>query len=126
RLRRGERVHDVETTIRHRSGAMREISASVDMLEGDDGRGVLVFVSRDITERKATESRLRRLNRALQTLSAGVEAVVRAASEVTLGAEICRILVAIGGHRLTWIGRAEHDTTCSITPVARAGYDHGF
>jgi PAS domain S-box-containing protein len=124
-LRAGEKVRDAETSIRHRSGAVRHVSISAEPLAWQDEE-VALIVARDITPRIEAARSLRRLNRNLQVLSAGVEAVVRAASESELLQEICRIFVETGGYSLAWIGRAEDDARKSVTPVGRAGRDDGY
>jgi PAS domain S-box-containing protein len=75
----------------------------------------------DITEQKAAEQGLLRLNRALTTLSRGNEALVRCASEPELLMEMCRVIVEDGGYRMAWVGVVEHDAAKSVTPVAWAG-----
>ena len=67
-----------------------------------------------------------RLNRALLTLSAGIEAVVHGESEDALLQRICRIMVETGGHRLAWIGKAERDEARSIRPIAMAGEGEAY
>ncbi len=80
----------------------------------------------DLTERKHTESALRRSNRALRVLSAVNMALVRARGEEALLEEVCRALVGLGGYRLAWVGFAEDDPARTIRPVARAGVDAGW
>jgi HD-GYP domain-containing protein (c-di-GMP phosphodiesterase class II) len=75
----------------------------------------------DITERKAAERTLQRLNRTLRTLSHGNEALVRAASEPELVTEMCRVIVETGGYRMAWVGIPQEDAAKSVTPVAWAG-----
>jgi PAS domain S-box-containing protein len=78
----------------------------------DKGQVVSVLsVGRDITGHKRTEealrnneSHLRRVNRALRTLSAGNETLVRAVSEQELLERMCQVMVEAGGHTLAWIG----------------------
>jgi PAS domain S-box-containing protein len=75
----------------------------------------------DITERKAAERTLQRLNRTLRTLSRGNEALVRATSEPELLTEMCRVIVETGGYRMAWVGTPHEDAAKSVTPVAWAG-----
>ena len=75
----------------------------------------------DITDQKAAEQGLLRLNRALRTLSRGNEALVRCSSEPELLKEMCRVIVEDGGYRMAWVGVVEHDVAKSVTPVAWAG-----
>jgi signal transduction histidine kinase len=84
------------------------------------GLGAWLFVAYHIKLSRANRA-AQRLNRALLTLSAGIEAVANAESEAALLDRICRIMVETGGHRLAWIGRAEHDERRSVRPIACAG-----
>lgn len=86
-----------------------------------DGRWHAVGMLRDITGRKRAEETLQRTNRALRTLSACNEALVRARDEDGLRQGICRTLVETGGYSLAWIGEAGGDQR--IVPVASAGAD---
>jgi PAS domain S-box-containing protein len=58
---------------------------------------------RDVTDRIAVAAELRRLNRALQTISKCNEALVRSVNEQELLVEICRNIVEIGEYPLACI-----------------------
>jgi two-component system cell cycle sensor histidine kinase/response regulator CckA len=90
--------------------------------KGVSPRGVMV----DITEEKRAEAELRRVNRALKTLSQCNQAMARADAEAELLDEICRIIVEVGEYRFAWIGFAQDDAEKTIRPVARAGYEEGY
>jgi PAS domain S-box-containing protein len=72
------------------------------------------------------EAELYRVNRALRTLSACNQALVRAVTETALLKEICRVIVAECGYRLAWVGYAEDDEEKSVRPVAHAGFEAGY
>lgn len=91
-----------------------------------DGRFVRMEIATKITERKKAEEALRRVNRALLTLSNVNEVVIKAEREEVLVQEICNILVKIGEYHFAWIGYAEHDEEKTVKPVARAGYEDGY
>ncbi|MFO7604670.1 MAG: GAF domain-containing protein, partial [Gammaproteobacteria bacterium] len=74
----------------------------------------------------ANEQELRRINRALQTLSAGNHALVRATDEAALLQEMCRVAVELGGYRIAWVGSAEHHTQKPVRMLAQAGADSRF
>ncbi len=74
---------------------------------------------------RATEAALRRVNRALRTISACNQALVRATDESQLLYETCRILVEVGGYRLAWVSFAEGDEMKSLHAVAHAVYAPG-
>lgn len=75
----------------------------------------------DITAQKLADLALQRVNRALKTLSAGNEALVRADDETDLLREMCRVIVEIGGYRIAWVGYAEQDAAKSVRAVAQFG-----
>jgi PAS domain S-box-containing protein len=88
----------------------------------------------DISDRILHEAELHRLNRALHTLSNCNQAIASAmrnlilhsTTETDLLHHICKILVNVGGYRLAWIGYVQQNPQKSITPIAKAGYDHGY
>ena len=86
----------------------------------------LFGIARDITERKQAEQALRRANRALRTLSGCNQALTQATDEAVLLAEICRIVVEIGGYRMAWVGYAEQDAARRVRPMASAGFGAGY
>jgi PAS domain S-box-containing protein len=80
----------------------------------------------DVAERQRAEQELRRVNRALRTLSACAQVIVRATEESHLLEDICGVLVRVGGYRMSWVGFLEHDEGKSVRPVAHAGSDDGY
>ena len=61
RISRGERLEHYETTRRHKSGRLREVSLTVSPVLGADGKPIGTSkIARDITERKRAEAELRR------------------------------------------------------------------
>ncbi len=77
-------------------------------------------------ERKRTEENLKRMNRALRTLSQCDSAVNRADDERELVQKVCNILVEDGGYRMAWVAYAQHDEAKSVRPVAVAGAEDGY
>jgi diguanylate cyclase (GGDEF)-like protein/PAS domain S-box-containing protein len=71
------------------------------------GHWVIVSVVRDITERKAAESRIRRLNRLYAVLIGINSLIVRAADREELFREACRICVEVGAFKTAWIGTVD-------------------
>lgn len=41
-------------------------------------------------------------------------------------AELCRVLVDVGGFSLAWVGVAEHDEARTVRPLARAGIPRSY
>lgn len=102
------------------------------LLDDSPTEGVVVN-SRDITGRKQAEEKmresdesLRKLNRALRTLSGCNESLVHAMDEQELLAAICEVIVRTGSYRFAWVGYAEHDDGKSVRPMKFAGEEAGF
>jgi len=89
------------------------------------GMALTLFVE-DISLRAQHEAEIRRVNRALRLLSAGNHAMRRAANQMELLDELCRVIIQVGGYRFVWIGYAENDAQKTVTPVAHAGFEDGF
>lgn len=85
-----------------------------------------VAVFEAITERKLAEIGLRRLNRALRTISRCNEVLVRATDENELLQDMCRTIVEVGQHPFAWVGYPEQDAAKSVRAIARFGTDDGF
>ena len=77
-------------------------------------------------KRKRAEGELRRLNRALRTISDCNQAMVRATDECQLLEDVCEILVGPGGYRMAWVGFVEHDEGKSVRSMAHAGHEDGY
>ena len=85
-----------------------------------------VGVLADITQQKLDAVALQRANRALKTLSAGNEALVRATSESELLHEVCRVMVDKGKYRMAAVGYPRNDPGKTLVPMASAGVDEGL
>jgi PAS domain S-box-containing protein len=107
-----------ETVQQRRYGARFPVEVSTRPLD-IEGQRFFQSIIRDVSERKRAEAELRRLNRALTVLSESNRVVTRAADEVQLLGEVCRLLVSRGGYALAWVGYAEDDPGQSVVPVAR-------
>ncbi len=64
--------------------------------------------------------------RALRVIRSFARALVRAADERALLADLCRIVVQDAGYRLAWIGYAEQDAAHAVRPAAHAGFEDGY
>lgn len=121
------RSYRMEKRYFHKSGRVVWIALSVSLVRDKNGRP-LHFISQveDITARKHTDEELRRINRALVTLSNGNQALMRATTESELLHEICRVIVRDGGYRMAWVGFAENDSDKSVRIAAADGADGGY
>ncbi len=77
-------------------------------------------------ELRKSEASLRKLNRALKTLSDGNHALVHAREEKELMNDMCRAATESGGYALAWAGYVRQDVRRSIEPVAVSGPGKGY
>jgi signal transduction histidine kinase/DNA-binding response OmpR family regulator len=84
------------------------------------------LLQQEIAERQRTESRLRRVERALRALSQSNERMLRAENEADLLHTICHDLVEGNNYRLAWVGFVEPGDPPIIRPVAQGGYEDGY
>lgn len=91
-----------------------------------DGRimGVSTY-SVDLTEMKATEERLLKINRLYQFTSSINEMMVKTSNALDILQEACRIAVEIGGFRFAWVGMDQGQID-AVIPIATFGHDTGY
>jgi diguanylate cyclase (GGDEF)-like protein/PAS domain S-box-containing protein len=75
---------------------------------------------------RATELRLRKLDRARRVMVECNRALSRAADEGALLADICRILLAQGGYHAAWLGIVQHDEARTFRIAAHEGFPPGY
>ncbi|RCX32723.1 HD domain-containing phosphohydrolase [Thioalbus denitrificans] len=122
RFKHDGHIHAVEFDLRRKDGTY--LTVIYDGRIGLDSNGHFLrthCILEDITERRRAELHLRRLNRALRTLSECNQALVRSPDESSLLQSICRTLVEQGGYPLAWIGFAGQDAAKTVLPAAHAG-----
>lgn len=123
----------VEHRFRGKDGVWRYLESDGQYFLDHSPVSGIVVNSRDVTARKLAEDKmraadasLRKLNRALKTLSACNESLVHAMHEQELLASICQVIVHTGGYRFAWVGYAENDERKTVRPMAFAGEETGF
>jgi PAS domain S-box-containing protein len=127
RAENGARGSDLEYRVMRPDGGIRWVHDHSYPVFGAAGApDRVVGTVRDITARKQADLDLVHTNRALQMLSRGNEALVRAEDEQQLLLEICRLAVNVGGYQMAWVGYAEDDVARSIRPQAWAGQEQGY
>ncbi len=80
---------------------------------------IVRVIAHDVTERVRTK-------RALRSLSACNESLVRATDEPSLLNQICDLVVNVGGYRMAWVGYAGHDEGKTIRVAAASGFEAGY
>ena len=89
-------------------------------------RAANASLAAEIAQRRRAEAVARRHERAIRTLGACNEALVRASDERKLLEDVCRIIVEVGGYKLAWVAFAERDERKTVRPVAACGHDEGY
>ena len=108
-------------------GSVRWVETNSNVICDEAGKPVRsVGVLADITQRKLDVVSLQRANRALKTLSASNEALVRASTESELVHEACRVIVHKGGYRMAWVAYPQNDGERSLVPKGWAGVEEGY
>jgi putative nucleotidyltransferase with HDIG domain len=88
------------------------------VFDAEGGVVVVDGIGHDITQRTVAENALRRTNRALKTLTNCNCILVHATDEGQLLAEMCRVIVEIGGYRLALISMVDPPRG-KLRPVAQ-------
>ena len=89
------------------------------------GHDFLAVIWMDITERKARQRDVERLNRLYAALIELNQTIGRVKSREELFAEVCRITAEKAGFRVVWIGWPDPETHV-VVPIARAGPDKDY
>ena len=115
-----------ETTLLGRDGREFPVSqVGIVHRAADGGIAFLSTIARDITQQKAQQARIQRLNRVYAVLSGINSTLVRVRERQELLDEACRIAVEHGLFRLAWIGLVG-ETADDVDVVACAGMDDGY
>jgi len=89
-----------------------------------DKSGVFLYtllVMRDVTAERQAERSLREANRALRTLSACNEMLVRATAETVLLQQVCAAIVDAGEFAAAWVGYTRDESPLTVLPMTQAG-----
>jgi PAS domain S-box-containing protein len=114
----------MNSTYRRKDGSLLPFE-STRRVQQSGGRWIIAVVSRDITERLAAETRIRRLNRVYAVLSGINSLIVRERDRDQLLREACRIAVEAGGLRMCWAAVVEPDGR-RLQLVASQGVDDEY
>ncbi|GEP36494.1 histidine kinase [Nocardioides psychrotolerans] len=108
----------LEVLGRRRDGSTLPAEVSLTPVVTDRGSWILCSIA-DVTDRRATEDRLARVNRDYRTMAALNEAIVLAQDPPQLYAETCRIAIEEGGYLGAWAVRRTLDQ--GVETLATAG-----
>ncbi len=125
KLRRGERVENLETVRQSKDGVLVDVSISASPIRDAGGRIVgAAKIARNITEHKAREREIDRMSRLYAALSQVNQAIVWSPTRDELFQRVCWGLVEHGGMNLAWIGWHDPETH-QLVVVAQWGDDSG-
>lgn len=85
-----------------------------------------LLATRFLSQVRAAEEVLHRLNRKLQAISNCNQTLLRATDEPSLLEQICRIVCEEAGYRMAFVAFAEHDEAKSVRPVVWSGAEEGY
>jgi PAS domain S-box-containing protein/diguanylate cyclase (GGDEF)-like protein len=126
RIGQGEHVEHYETIRLTKDGRRIFVNLTESPIRDETGAVVgIAKIARDITQHKADEAGIVRLNRIYSVLSGINTTIVRIRDQQELFKEACRIAVEHGKFIFAWIGMFDAGTQ-QITPVARAGHEDGY
>jgi diguanylate cyclase (GGDEF)-like protein len=109
-------------------GTWIHIKQVIDPLDGPrdtDGLQRWFSTLQDVTEQKAAEAKIRRLNRVYAVLSGVNNLIVRARNRGELFLEACRIAVDSGNFRMAWVGVVDPEGT-RLEVIASRGADSRY
>lgn len=113
-----------ETIHRRKDGSTFNVEVSARPVDLEGRRHVLAII-RDVTERKAQEHEIKRLNRLYRVISHINQTLARTQTREQCLGEVCNVLVDTGGFRLAWIGWLD-PRNLDLVPVAIAGDTTGY
>ena len=113
-----------ETVHQRKDGTPFSIESSISVAEIDGMIYGVAFI-RDVTERKAREHEIHRLNRLYVTRSQLNKATVRVRSREQFLPEVCAVAVQSGGFQLAWIASRD-PVTRATTLLASEGEPRDF
>jgi diguanylate cyclase (GGDEF)-like protein/PAS domain S-box-containing protein len=112
-----------ETLHQRKDGSLYPVSVNLQLHKGVEG-SVFYAVINDISERKSSDAKIKRLSYLYEMLSEINQAIATINKEAELFESICRITIEFGHFGLVWIGirNDEH----RIVPIAYAGQNWDY
>ncbi len=110
----------VETVMRRHDGSPCTVRVSAKPIQvGTDVFLAAIWI--DVTEAKAAEATLQRVNREQRMLAAANRAILYAVDEREMLQTVCNAMVELGGYVMCWAGRAENNAEKAVTVIVHAG-----
>jgi len=126
KLRRGERIEQLESQRQTKDGRLIDVSVSAAPIKNSSGQMIgSARIVRDISVLKSRERELARMTRLYAALSQVNQAIVWTPSRDELFHKVCQALVEHGWFRMAWIGWYDPETQ-RLMPVAECGDENGY
>ena len=113
-----------ETMHQRRDGAVFPVEVSARPVNIGGSRYIFATI-REISERKAHETEIERLNQLFAALTHVNQAIVHATERGAFLQEVCRSLVQFGGFPIAWVGWRDPKTSV-VLPIAKWGDTSGY
>lgn len=126
-LKTGAAVTNVVIGLEKPSGERQWLNVNSEPLfeAGTSEMAAAIVSFEDITLRRRSEQRLRKLNHALETIGECNRTLVFAEDEQQLLRDMCAVIVETGGYHAAWVGYADHDEKQRVHARAQYGFDEG-
>jgi PAS domain S-box-containing protein len=113
---------DMEFRVIHPDGSVHWVQNIGQYTFDDEGEAERAFgIILDVTERKRSEEKLLKLNRAYRMLSYCNQAVIWAEDEMSLLHKTCNVIVDYGQYRAAWVAVPQGEPSRLLSAIAAAG-----
>ncbi len=117
--------YDIEHRIVWPDGNVRWVMETGNVMRDETGKAVrMLGIVMDITEKKRSRERIKKLNSILQSMLNISNIILKIDDEDKLLYDICEE-VAANVYKLVWIGKCEPEIK-EVVPIAQAGFEEGY
>ncbi|MEI6823167.1 MAG: PAS domain S-box protein [Bacteroidota bacterium] len=109
-----------------KNGSTIDINVNGDFIKDENGQPInMVFVTRDITEKKIAEERVNNVQRIKSVISEINKTIVTEKDKDKLLKEVCDIIIDTGKFEMAWLGMINVDLQI-VKPVYHYGKEDGY
>lgn len=111
----------IESIHQHQDGTSFPVKIQYQLMQPAQHVPRIMAVARNMTERRAAQAKLKRLNDLYSALTSCNEAIAQCTSEKKLFPQVCRIAVELGAMKMAWVGLLDQSTGM-VLPTASFGH----
>ncbi len=115
----------IDTLQRRKDGSSFAANIRFSLLHQEEGGPFVIALARDISERKALEAKILRLNSLYSVLSKVNEAIINVREPEKLYQKACQVIVEEGTFPMVWMGLLDPETR-SVKPISQCGRVEGY